>query len=67
MKKLIIILVAVIFLIGCEEKKKELTLEEVISQNNYIVVDVRTKEEYDESHVKYIVKVELEVQKHMIH
>lgn len=52
MKKLIIVLIAVIFLIGCEEKKKELTLEEVISQNNYIVVDVRTKEEYDESHVK---------------
>ena len=39
-------------IIGCaSEAEKEKTLEEVLKEKNYIVVDVRTKEEYNEGHV----------------
>ena len=65
MKKIILVLILMILLSGCgnnssmkienkEETKKIDTIskyDEIISKNNYIVVDVRTKEEYDESHV----------------
>ena len=39
---------------GCSKKEEESlkTLEDVLKENNYIVIDVRTKEEYDTGHVK---------------
>lgn len=55
MKKITLILLMVISLftvIGCSTKKKTNTIDEIISKNNYIIVDVRTKEEYEVSHVK---------------
>ena len=62
MKKLIIIFICCLLLIGCNKsnnsvtingsgKGKETMIESIISGGNYIVVDVRTKEEYDEGHV----------------
>ena len=53
MKKILIIFTLILSLttiVGCS--KKESKLDKIISDNNYIIVDVRTKEEYDESHIK---------------
>lgn len=58
MKKILICLNIILLLSGCGSKEKEpvLTKEEqvskIIEQNNYIVVDVRTKEEYESGHIK---------------
>ena len=55
MKKIALLLIIIISLftvVGCSTKKKTSTIEEIISKNNYIIVDVRTKEEYDVSHIK---------------
>lgn len=52
MKKIIVLLLSILLLVGCNNKEKESnTLEEVLKENNYIIVDVRTKEEYDTSHI----------------
>ena len=52
MKKIIVLLLLILLLVGCNNKEKESNiLEEVLKENNYIIVDVRTKEEYDSSHV----------------
>ncbi len=53
MKKILIIFTLILCLttiVGCS--KTESKLDKIISDNNYIIVDVRTKEEYDESHIK---------------
>lgn len=55
MKKITLLLLMAISLftvVGCSTKKKTSTIDEIISKNNYIIVDVRTKEEYNISHVK---------------
>ena len=39
-------------IIGCaSEIEEEKTIDEILKEKDYIVVDVRTKEEYDEGHV----------------
>lgn len=55
MKKVLIILFSVLLLAGCGakvENKRNQNLQDTIDSNNYILVDVRTKEEYDEGHLK---------------
>ena len=55
MKKIIIFSCLFLFLLtGCGKETTEETseLEKVLKENNYIVVDVRTKEEYETGHVK---------------
>lgn len=53
MKKLILLIILSFMLVGCMEmEKKTSELDLIISKNNYIVIDVRTKEEYDTGHVK---------------
>ena len=52
MKKIIILILTCI-LCGCSNdslSKEE--LNNIIEENNYIIIDVRTEEEYDESHIK---------------
>ena len=48
MKKILILLMFLILLLGCSKEK---TLDDILKENNYIVVDVRTKEEFDSGHV----------------
>ena len=56
-KKVLIILgiIAVpIILTGCSKKENKETISEldkILNENNYIIVDVRTKEEYETGHV----------------
>lgn len=63
MKKIAVILMCIFILCGCQSKK-ELSednisqLETIISENNYIIVDVRSEEEYEVSHVKDAINIE---------
>ena len=54
MKKIILLLLVFIFFIGCN---KESELEMILTKNNYIIVDVRTEEEYNESHIKKAINI----------
>ena len=40
---------------GCD--KKENKLQEIINENNYIIVDVRTPDEYNEGHLKDAINI----------
>ena len=40
-----------LIIIGCGNVTSEKTLEDILKTNNYLIVDVRTKEEYDSGHV----------------
>ena len=47
MKKLLLVFL-LLLMCGCSGEK---TFDEIIKENNYIIVDVRTKEEYSQGHV----------------
>lgn len=52
MKKFLIIVVLCILLCGCGTSySKEFDINQLMSENEYIIVDVRTKDEYDEAHL----------------
>ena len=40
-----------------EEKKEENSVESIMKTGNYVIVDVRTKEEYETSHVKDAINI----------
>ena len=53
----------IFILCGCQSKKdisedNISQLETIISENNYIIVDVRSEEEYEVSHVKDAINIE---------
>lgn len=50
MKKILLTLILCLTLCGCTSEEK-LDLEAVMKDDNYIIVDVRTKEEYDDAHL----------------
>lgn len=57
-KKSILLILAFILITGCGKEiemnitaNKKLNLEQVLKEDNYIVIDVRTKEEYENGHV----------------
>lgn len=63
MKKIAVILMCIFILCGCQSKKdisedNISQLETIISENNYIIVDVRSEEEYEVSHVKDAINIE---------
>lgn len=51
MKQILITIILCLTLCGCSTESEELDLETVMKENDYIIVDVRTKEEYDEAHL----------------
>lgn len=56
MKKYLVALFLVTFIFGCSIQKttdgsKDEALEKIVMEENYVVLDVRTKEEYEEGHV----------------
>lgn len=51
MKRIIVILVISFFIIGCGSDKVS-SLDEVLNSGNYVILDVRTEEEYNVGHVK---------------
>ena len=50
MKRLLLLIGCILLLGGCASNMNK--LDKIIEDNNYIIVDVRTKEEYDEGHLK---------------
>lgn len=48
----ILILILCLMLCACTDTSKESDIEKIMKENNYVIIDVRTKEEYDELHVK---------------
>ena len=55
-KVLFICLIVLFILCGCEEEEEK-TLRERIEEEKAIIVDVRTKEEYEESHIKGAINI----------
>ena len=54
MKKFLLILLTFILLTGCSNKE---TIEQIIKENDYVIVDVRTKEEYDLKHIENAINI----------
>ncbi len=62
MKKILIILMLCLTFCGCNNKEK--TLEELMKENEYIIVDVRSEAEYNQAHLVDAINIpydELEV------
>ena len=63
MKKFLCALIVCIILSGCTNKESEVTdskenmIETKEEEKNYIVVDVRTKEEYNTGHIKDAINI----------
>lgn len=55
MKKIVVLIIVSLFLVGCGSKSS--SLEEILKEGNYIIVDVRTKEEYEELHIKEAINI----------
>lgn len=56
MKKYLVVLFLMFVTFGCSiqettDVSKDKTLEKIVMEENYIVLDVRTKKEYEEEHV----------------
>lgn len=56
MKKILLILILTLFLCGCNKKTNNYDslnddLEKLMNENEYIILDVRTDEEFKESHL----------------
>ena len=56
MKKIIGLLLFTFLLFGCG-KKEELSYKEIMASQEYIIVDVRTEEEYSEKHIKDAINI----------
>lgn len=61
MKKLAIIMLLTIIICGCSAKKEALKTTNdykvLMQEKEYVIIDVRTKEEYNESHIKGAINI----------
>lgn len=55
MKKLITIFVLCLILCGCNQNKN--SIESIIKDDNYMIIDVRTEEEYNALHIKGAINI----------
>ena len=55
MKRLLLIVLLFFFFTGCGKEEKSLDM--ILAENNYIIVDVRTQSEYNESHIKNAINI----------
>jgi len=46
MKKILILLIICFLMFGCNNESKK--IQKLMEENDYVIIDVRTKEEYDE-------------------
>ena len=51
MKKILLILGICVLACACGNTKEQSELDKILAEKNYIVVDVRTHEEYENSHI----------------
>ena len=63
MKKILLLVIVFIsiFAVGCGSKKEESDLDKLLNEKEYIIVDVRNKEEYDISHIKDAINIPYDV------
>lgn len=54
MKKIIILILSLFCITACGDK---LDYKEIMKENEYVIVDVRTKEEYEQSHIKDAINI----------
>ena len=54
---LLLIVLCSFSVVGCNTSNNTSTLQQILEENNYIIVDVRTKEEYEEGHVKGAINI----------
>lgn len=52
MKKIILIIFLSLIICGCNSSTEDNSVENIMKENEHIIIDVRTKEEYEESHIK---------------
>lgn len=57
MKKFLVILFLSLNLIGCTKEENASKLDEVINKNNYVIIDVRTIDEYNNGHLKDAINI----------
>ena len=57
MKKILIIFIFIFMLCGC---KSNYDIKKIMEENDYVIVDVRTKEEYEQSHIKDSINISYE-------
>ena len=57
MKKILIILVLSLMMCGCNTTSKNEEIKNLMKENEYIIVDVRTKEEYQQSHIEGAINI----------
>lgn len=60
MRKVLLMLVGLFCLCGCNNEE-ELDYKKVMNENEYIIIDVRTKEEYDEGHIKNAINIPYDI------
>lgn len=60
MKKIILLVLILIIICGCSNKKNT-KLSKILKDDNYIIVDVRTKEEYNEGHIVEAINIPYDV------
>ena len=51
MKKVLVIFFLCLFLSGCSSSYANLDYKSLMKENEFVIVDVRTKEEYEHSHL----------------
>jgi len=51
MNKFIILLSLSFMVFGCTNKKEEQSVYQIMAENDHVIIDVRTAEEYEESHI----------------
>lgn len=60
-KLLPVLILTILLLTGCSNGKKDNSeIDTIMAEGNYIIVDVRTKEEYDKLHIKDAINIPLD-------
>ena len=60
MKKIIVLILFIFLISGCGNKMNKQDLQSIIDSNNYVIIDVRTQEEYNEGHLVNAVNIPYE-------
>ncbi len=60
MKKIIVLILSIFLITGCGNKMNKQDLQSIIDSNNYVIIDVRTQEEYNEGHLVDAVNIPYE-------
>lgn len=57
MKKVVFLILLVFFIGACGKEENIPEYKKLMQENEYIIVDVRTKEEYEEKHIKEAIHI----------